>query len=189
MLHVATACWSWNLHFHPSFPVPNPPGPIEILMKTVSSIEIRWKEAPLMTNASFKYLLSNISSQGVKYIASTTATHNFTSLRSGTSYNISVATVGAMDFQSKKVKFYSVTTSKGFISVPQKCACIWSFLFCHYYLVTFTSLISQSNNQDHSVQTTSVLWQERRASRSSGPDLTNTRKTIVSMWHQRGPVS
>ncbi|KAE8296482.1 Receptor-type tyrosine-protein phosphatase eta [Larimichthys crocea] len=89
---------------------PNPPGPIEILMKTVSSIEIRWKEAPLMTNASFKYLLSNISSQGVKYIASTTATHNFTSLRSGTSYNISVATVGAMDFQSKKVKFYSVTT-------------------------------------------------------------------------------
>ncbi|TKS73223.1 Receptor-type tyrosine-protein phosphatase eta [Collichthys lucidus] len=124
---------------------PNPPGPIEILMKTVSSIEIRWKEAPLMTNASFKYLLSNILSQGVLYIASTTATHNFTSLRSGTSYNISVATVGAMDFQSEKVKFYSVTTNPPIVSNYKSLSNARDLKYNSFYVHINSTLLDESN--------------------------------------------
>ncbi|KAM9854710.1 receptor-type tyrosine-protein phosphatase eta-like [Aulostomus maculatus] len=89
---------------------PNPPGPIEILMKTTSSIDITWSEAPLMTGASFSYQLTNTPSQEGGYISTKSNSYNFTSLQSGTSYNISVATVGAMGFKSDTVHSYLVTT-------------------------------------------------------------------------------
>ncbi|XP_071395777.1 receptor-type tyrosine-protein phosphatase eta-like [Centroberyx affinis] len=87
---------------------PNPPGPIEILMKTTSSIHIKWEEAPLMANASFQYLVTKMSSQGTENTTNTS--HTFSSLLSGTSYNISVATVGPMDFKSEEVWSHMVTT-------------------------------------------------------------------------------
>lgn len=96
--------------------VPNPPGPIEVLTKTTSSIYFEWQEAPLMTGASFSYRCI-IPSQRVVKIPSTLTRHNFTSLLSGTPYNISVFTVGPMGFESDKVQIHRVTTSKGFISV------------------------------------------------------------------------
>ncbi|XP_050929430.1 receptor-type tyrosine-protein phosphatase eta isoform X11 [Lates calcarifer] len=87
---------------------PNPPGAIEVHTKTTSSIEIMWEEAPLMASASFSYQLTNISSGG--YISTNNTRHTFDSLDSGTSYNISVATVGAMGFESEAVHIYLVTT-------------------------------------------------------------------------------
>ncbi|XP_078113681.1 receptor-type tyrosine-protein phosphatase eta-like isoform X1 [Sander vitreus] len=89
---------------------PNPPGPIEILSKTTSSIDVRWKEAPLMYGASFYYKLTNISAQGGPYINTNDTSRTFGSLLSGTSYNFSVATVGAMGFESERVQIYMVTT-------------------------------------------------------------------------------
>ncbi|XP_026032274.1 receptor-type tyrosine-protein phosphatase eta isoform X2 [Astatotilapia calliptera] len=89
--------------------LPNPPGTIEILNKTTSSIETRWTEAPLMTGANFYYLLTYTSSQQSNN--STTNTRmNISSLSSGTSYNISVKTVGELGFQSETVYVYMVTT-------------------------------------------------------------------------------
>ncbi|GLD60175.1 receptor-type tyrosine-protein phosphatase eta-like isoform X4 [Lates japonicus] len=87
---------------------PNPPGAIEVQTKTTSSIEIMWEEAPLMASASFSYKLTDISSSG--YINTTNTSHTFDSLDSGTSYNIFVATVGAMGFESEAVHIYLVTT-------------------------------------------------------------------------------
>ncbi|XP_070687308.1 receptor-type tyrosine-protein phosphatase eta-like [Pempheris klunzingeri] len=89
---------------------PNPPGPIEVLTKTTSSIDIRWQEAPLMTGASFQYYLTNTSPQGGEFVPSTNTSHTFPLLLSGTSYDISVATVGVMGFESEKVQIYMVTT-------------------------------------------------------------------------------
>uniref|UniRef100_UPI0037E8ED9F receptor-type tyrosine-protein phosphatase eta isoform X2 n=1 Tax=Semicossyphus pulcher TaxID=241346 RepID=UPI0037E8ED9F len=89
---------------------PNPPGPIEILSKTTGSIHIKWDEAPQMTGASFSYQLTNISAEGGDYISTNNISHNFTSLLSGTSYNISVLTVGVMGFKSEKVQIHMVTT-------------------------------------------------------------------------------
>lgn len=68
-----------------------------------------------MTGASFSYWCI-IPSQKVK-IPSHSTSHNFTSLLSGTPYNISVFTVGPMGFESDKVQIQGVTTRKGFISV------------------------------------------------------------------------
>lgn len=93
-----------------------------------------------MTGASFHYQLTNISHQGGEYISATSTSHTFNSLLSGTSYNISVATVGVMGFESEKVQIHMVTTSKGFISVPEQRASTRIFLFQIYCLVTFTSL-------------------------------------------------
>uniref|UniRef100_A0A3Q3L5T9 protein-tyrosine-phosphatase n=1 Tax=Mastacembelus armatus TaxID=205130 RepID=A0A3Q3L5T9_9TELE len=100
---------------------PNPPGPINILTKTTSSIHIEWMPAPLMTSASFVYQLNNTPSQGGGCFNTTHTSYTFDSLLSGTSYNISVATVGAMGFMSEKVYSFMVTTSKGFISLPKQC--------------------------------------------------------------------
>ncbi|XP_049928086.1 receptor-type tyrosine-protein phosphatase eta isoform X2 [Epinephelus moara] len=89
---------------------PNPPGPIDILQKTTSSIDIRWGEAPLMSGASFHYQLTNLPLQGGEYIRTNNTSHTFTPLLSGTSYTISVATVGVMGFESEKVQIHMVTT-------------------------------------------------------------------------------
>lgn len=85
-----------------------------MVKKTTSSLHIKWDEAPLMTGASFFYRLSNISALG-DYLSVNNTDHTFTSLLSGTPYNISVATVGAMGFQSDSVQITMVNTSKGFI--------------------------------------------------------------------------
>ncbi|XP_036964427.1 receptor-type tyrosine-protein phosphatase beta-like isoform X4 [Acanthopagrus latus] len=88
---------------------PNPPGPITVLMKTTSSIEFGWQEAPLMTGARYLYRCIIPSQSGVD-IPSKRTSHNFTSLLSGTPYNISVFTVGPMGFESDKVQIHEVTT-------------------------------------------------------------------------------
>ncbi|CAI5664714.1 unnamed protein product [Oreochromis niloticus] len=90
--------------------LPNPPGPIKNLSKTTSSIETQWTEAPLMTGAKFYYLLTYTSSQQSSNINTTNTSWNFSSLSSGTSYNISVTTVGELGFQSETVYIYMVTT-------------------------------------------------------------------------------
>uniref|UniRef100_A0A3Q1AWF7 protein-tyrosine-phosphatase n=1 Tax=Amphiprion ocellaris TaxID=80972 RepID=A0A3Q1AWF7_AMPOC len=92
---------------------PNPPGPIEIMEKTTSSIEFSWGEAPRMSGASFHYQVTNKPSQGGGNITinTTTATnHTFASLPSGTSFNISVVTVGVLGFESGRVYSDMVTT-------------------------------------------------------------------------------
>ncbi|XP_039665211.1 receptor-type tyrosine-protein phosphatase eta isoform X4 [Perca fluviatilis] len=92
---------------------PNPPGPIEILSQTTSSIDVRWKEAPLMDGASFYYQLTKLPAQGGENITTSNTSYTsytFGSLLSGTPYNFSVATVGAMGFQSESVQIYMVTT-------------------------------------------------------------------------------
>ncbi|XP_074533307.1 receptor-type tyrosine-protein phosphatase beta [Halichoeres trimaculatus] len=89
---------------------PNPPGKIEVLKKTTSSLHIMWGEAPLMTGASFFYRLSDISAQRGNDISVNSTSHTFTALLSGTPYNISVATEGAMGFQSDRVQISMVNT-------------------------------------------------------------------------------
>ncbi|XP_042268585.1 receptor-type tyrosine-protein phosphatase eta isoform X4 [Thunnus maccoyii] len=98
---------------------PNAPGPIEIVMKTTNSIHISWTDAPLMTGASFYYQLTNISSLGGEYITTTNNSYTFAPLDSGTSYNISVVTVGAMNFMSERVQRHSVTTKPFGVEVPK----------------------------------------------------------------------
>lgn len=95
--------------------VPNPPGPIDILARTNSSIDIKWQEAPLMTVGSFSYQVSITLPGGIDYISVTNTNHSFTSLRSGTPYNISVLTVGVLNFKSEEVQIYMVNTSKRFV--------------------------------------------------------------------------
>nr|XP_024658924.1 titin isoform X21 [Maylandia zebra] len=90
--------------------LPNPPGTIEILNKTTSSIETQWTEAPLMTGANFYYRLTYTSSQQSNNTNTTNTRMNISSLSSGTSYNISVKTVGELEFQSEMVYVYMVTT-------------------------------------------------------------------------------
>lgn len=100
--------------------VPNPPGPLDILAKTNSSIDIKWQKAPVMAVGSFSYRLS-ITSPGEGVIVSVTNTsHRFASLLSGTPYNISVLTVGALGFESEEVQIFMVNTSKSFVPMLEK---------------------------------------------------------------------
>lgn len=85
-----------------------------------------------MTGANFYYLLTYTSSQKSNNINTTNTRMNISSLSSGTSYNISVKTVGELGFQSETVYVYMVTTSKAFISVKKYWRSLGSLLF-HYY--------------------------------------------------------
>lgn len=101
--------------------VPNPPGPIYILAKTNSSIDIKWSEAPLMTVGLFNYGLSITSpGGGVTVSVPNTTSHSFAPLLSGTPHNISVLTVGALGFLSEEVQIYMVNTSKSFVPMLEK---------------------------------------------------------------------
>lgn len=85
-----------------------------------------------MTGANFSYLLTYTSSQQSNNRNTTNTRMNISSLSSGTSYNISVKTVGELGFQSETVYVYMVTTSKAFISVKKYWRSLGSLLF-HYY--------------------------------------------------------
>ncbi|XP_071261196.1 receptor-type tyrosine-protein phosphatase eta-like [Salvelinus alpinus] len=83
---------------------PNQPGPILVLEKTTSSISVEWGEAPLMANTTFSYLMTYLSTQlDNKMVPLTNTSRTLSNLSSGTPYNISVATVGVLEFQSEKV--------------------------------------------------------------------------------------
>lgn len=100
---------TWCVSLSPS--VPNPPGPIEVLNTTTSSIDINWTEAPLMSGASFQYqLLISLPHADVVFVNNTYYT--FTSLPSGTPFSITVQTVGVMIFVSKEAQIRMVTTSE-----------------------------------------------------------------------------
>uniref|UniRef100_A0A3B3XAX1 protein-tyrosine-phosphatase n=1 Tax=Poecilia mexicana TaxID=48701 RepID=A0A3B3XAX1_9TELE len=89
---------------------PNPPGNIVKRMQTTSSIELEWGEAPDMEYAfSYHYNLTYTHSQEDVKIPSAKTTYNLSQLLSGTSYMISVTTVGPMDFESEPVNI-TVTT-------------------------------------------------------------------------------
>ncbi|XP_062318700.1 receptor-type tyrosine-protein phosphatase eta [Osmerus eperlanus] len=89
---------------------PNPPGPISILTKTTSSLSLRWEEAPLMSNSSFKYIVTYTSpGNGDKSVTTANQTTNLTGLESGTPYTVSVVTLGPLILRSKAVQM-NVTT-------------------------------------------------------------------------------
>ncbi|XP_034071781.1 receptor-type tyrosine-protein phosphatase eta isoform X8 [Gymnodraco acuticeps] len=108
---VTTFCGPFNASsgFVTNATYPNTPGGIYLLDKNTSSIFIRWEEAPLMTNASFQYKLIIVPHAREMYNTSNIH-HTFDSLLSGTSYNISVATVGVMGFESAEFQLNMVTT-------------------------------------------------------------------------------
>ncbi|MEQ2228056.1 hypothetical protein ILYODFUR_004786, partial [Ilyodon furcidens] len=99
---------------------PNPPGPIEILSKMTNSINLLWGAAPLMSTASgYFYKLTYNSLQQVGNVSSAITHLTLSSMLSGTSYNISVRTVGPMDFESESVYKYMVTTRPYNVTSPR----------------------------------------------------------------------
>ncbi|KAL0968000.1 hypothetical protein UPYG_G00260820 [Umbra pygmaea] len=91
---------------------PNPPGNITILEKNTSFISVNWSEAPLMANTSFSYLVKvyNRTQLFNLMVNSSTTSQTLANLLSGTTYSISVTTVGSLGFQSKEVWIYNITT-------------------------------------------------------------------------------
>ncbi|XP_059389008.1 receptor-type tyrosine-protein phosphatase eta-like isoform X2 [Carassius carassius] len=88
---------------------PNRPGEIKILLKSLHSLLFRWDEAESMTAGSFKYSLTYWPSYNTSQYLTPNNTFLLDGLRSGTSYNVSVATVGPMGFQSDSVRVHVTT--------------------------------------------------------------------------------
>lgn len=107
-------CFSYAffVFLYPS--VPNPPGPIEVLLVTTSSIEIKWTAPHLMIGASFQYrvIISSPHADEPNVTNIMVESHTFNSLPSGTPFNVSVQTFGIMMFVSEKAQTQMVTTSK-----------------------------------------------------------------------------
>lgn len=83
-----------------------------------------------MSKVSFHYRVSITAPEGGVDVPGTITSHTFTSLLSGTSYNLTVLTVGALGFESEEVQIDPVTTSKSFVPVSQKCLVkLWIWFF------------------------------------------------------------
>nr|XP_020469476.1 receptor-type tyrosine-protein phosphatase eta [Monopterus albus] len=88
---------------------PNPPGPITVVSQTVESINFTWTFPDGMDNNSY-----NFSVSGIK--GSYLTTNNWfllDNLESGSPYNISVVTVGVMDYKSTAVTAHNYTRPYG----------------------------------------------------------------------------
>lgn len=73
-----------------------------------------------MTRGSFNYCVSISSLNTDVRVSGTNTNHTFASLLSGTPYNLTVRTVGALGFESKEVQIFMVNTSKSFVPVSEK---------------------------------------------------------------------
>lgn len=91
---------------------PNKPGELKELSKSNHSLLLRWVEAQDMTPGSFNYSLTYWRGLNSSQFWTTNNTFLLDNLRSGTSYNVSVATEGPMGFKSESVFRFPVTTSK-----------------------------------------------------------------------------
>ncbi|XP_051991637.1 receptor-type tyrosine-protein phosphatase eta-like [Xyrauchen texanus] len=89
---------------------PNKPGEISELSKSTHSVLLEWEKAQDMTVGSFNYSLNCSLGSNKNQFLTPNNSYLLDSLRSGKSYNISVATVGPMGFQSGSVSKYPVTT-------------------------------------------------------------------------------
>ncbi|XP_028307374.1 receptor-type tyrosine-protein phosphatase eta isoform X2 [Gouania willdenowi] len=89
---------------------PNTPGPIEILAQTTTSIETRWTEAPLMSDARYRLTLKPALGGNITIYTTTNTSHTSDFLPSGTSFNVSVSTLGALDLESEPVIRNMITT-------------------------------------------------------------------------------
>ncbi|KAL1271207.1 hypothetical protein QQF64_030223 [Cirrhinus molitorella] len=88
---------------------PNRPGEIKILSKSTQSVWLQWDEAIGMSAGSFNYSLTYWPSYNTSQNLTVNNTFLLDGLRSGTSYNVSVAAVGPMGFQSESVRVHVTT--------------------------------------------------------------------------------
>ncbi|XP_056603685.1 receptor-type tyrosine-protein phosphatase eta isoform X3 [Triplophysa dalaica] len=89
---------------------PNKPGELKELSKSNHSLLLWWVEAQGMTPGSFNYSLTYWLGLNSSQFWTTNNTFLLDNLRSGTSYNVSVATEGPMGFKSESVFRFPVTT-------------------------------------------------------------------------------
>lgn len=73
-----------------------------------------------MTTGSFQYRVSITAPERGVNVPGNITSHTFTSLLSGTPYDLNVLTVGALGFESEEVKISMVNTSKSFVPVSPK---------------------------------------------------------------------
>ncbi len=91
-----------------SFPcsVPNPPGPITVVSQTVESIKFTWPFPENMTSNQYNFRVSSFN-------GSILIENNWFllgNLQSGSLYNISVVTVGLMNYESTAVTTSNYTS-------------------------------------------------------------------------------
>ncbi|XP_050970837.1 LOW QUALITY PROTEIN: receptor-type tyrosine-protein phosphatase eta [Labeo rohita] len=84
-------------------------GNVTILLKNTQSVLFQWDKAEGMTNGSFNYSLTYWPSYNTGPNLTDNNTFLLDGLQSGTSYNVSLATVGPMGFQSESVRVHVTT--------------------------------------------------------------------------------
>ncbi|XP_062845375.1 receptor-type tyrosine-protein phosphatase eta [Trichomycterus rosablanca] len=89
---------------------PNKPGSVQVLAKTTNSLLLEWATAQGMKARNFNYSLTYQPNPNFTTFITQNNTFLLTNLQSGTSYNISLNTVGLGGFQSEAFMTCFITT-------------------------------------------------------------------------------
>ncbi|XP_028812745.1 receptor-type tyrosine-protein phosphatase eta [Denticeps clupeoides] len=90
---------------------PSQPGPVTIQNTTPTSIAVSWGAAPNMTAGTFNYTVTYQTGPQINDTTTANTSLVLTGLQSGTTYTISVATIGPVNLKSDPVYAYNVTTN------------------------------------------------------------------------------
>uniref|UniRef100_A0A8C2A0V7 protein-tyrosine-phosphatase n=1 Tax=Cyprinus carpio TaxID=7962 RepID=A0A8C2A0V7_CYPCA len=108
ILNISSEGWSMFIDSN-CLADPNRPGEIKILLKSSHSLLFQWDEAESMTAGSLNYNLTYWPSYNTSQYLTPNNTFLLDGLRSGTTYNVSVVTVGPMGFQSDPIRVHVTT--------------------------------------------------------------------------------
>uniref|UniRef100_A0AAY4C6M0 protein-tyrosine-phosphatase n=1 Tax=Denticeps clupeoides TaxID=299321 RepID=A0AAY4C6M0_9TELE len=132
--------------------VPSQPGPVTIQNTTPTSIAVSWGAAPNMTAGTFNYTVTYQTGPQINDTTTANTSLVLTGLQSGTTYTISVATIGPVNLKSDPVYAYNVTTSKAYTLLNDTAVYLnWTqpinFPSSGSYTVTSTCSQVQKTNQ------------------------------------------
>lgn len=101
--HYCSSAYLFYSRFVSFHTVPKPPGPLQVESQTTDSINVSWSSPEYFVRFTVFYLNLTRSTENNWFLLE--------KLESGTPYNISVVTVGPLDYQSTMVSTL-ISTSK-----------------------------------------------------------------------------
>lgn len=111
---------------------PTPPGPIAVASQTVDTINFTWSSPQMMEHQQYGFLVSSVRGQNI----TNQTWFLLDALESGSPYNISVVTLGVLNYSSTEVTAVNYTSKWDWL-IHSECISIYKLLPMDFFFVLF----------------------------------------------------